>query len=88
MDVPYYANIGDVLIWEGTLQFIKRYLNKKLLYVCGNETCKYPDLNENIIVLLQGGGNFGDLWHVHQQFRKDIIKKYPNNIWRFAYQTI
>jgi pyruvyl transferase EpsO len=89
MDVPYYANIGDILIWEGTLQFIKQYLKKhKLLYICSKETCSYPRLNKKTIILLQGGGNFGDLWYEFQQFRKEVIKKYPDNKIIILPQTI
>lgn len=25
LDVPYYTNIGDTLIWEGTREFLKKY---------------------------------------------------------------
>jgi pyruvyl transferase EpsO len=28
---------------------------------------------------LHGGGNFGDLWRIHQDFRLDILRQYPNN---------
>ena len=25
LDLPYYTNIGDTLIWEGTKEFLKNY---------------------------------------------------------------
>jgi len=80
MGLEYSINIGDDLIWEGELQFLKQYLNKySLLYKCSQHTCIYPNLDRNAIILLHGGGNFGDVWRSHQEFKRNIIKKYPYN---------
>jgi pyruvyl transferase EpsO len=80
MDLPYHANIGDTLIWEGEIQFIKQYLQKyKLLYACSQWTCTYPNIGNDTIILLHGGGNFGDVWRSSQQFKLEIISKYPDN---------
>lgn len=78
LDVPYYSNIGDTLIWEGTRQFLK---NKpyKCLYTASVETYKFRPLPPETIILMQGGGNFGDLWRRHQDLRLSVIKSYPNN---------
>lgn len=78
LDVPYYTNIGDTLIWEGTREFLKT-LPYKCLYTASVETYKYRPLPKDTVILLQGGGNFGDLWRRHQEFRQDVIKAYPNN---------
>lgn len=78
LDVPYYTNIGDTLIWEGTRQFLKT-LPYKCLYTASVETYKYRPLPKDTVILLQGGGNFGDLWRRHQEFRQNVIKAYPNN---------
>lgn len=78
LDVPYYTNIGDTLIWEGTRQFLKT-LPYKCLYTASVETYKYRPLPKDTVILLQGGGNFGDLWRRHQEFRQTVIKAYPEN---------
>lgn len=78
LDVPYYTNIGDTLIWEGTREFLKT-LPHKCLYTASVETYKYRPLPKNTVILLQGGGNFGDLWRRHQELRQTVIKSYPNN---------
>ena len=78
LDVPYYTNIGDTLIWEGTKHFLKD-IPHKCLYTASVETYKYRPLPQNAVILLQGGGNFGDLWRRHQDLRLEIIKAYPNN---------
>ena len=43
------------------------------------ECFKFPKLRENTIILLQGGGNWGDLWDRHQKFRLKVIQKYKNH---------
>ena len=78
-DVPYYNNIGDLLIWEGELAFLKQF-PYKMIDFCSLRT--YRDkkiINDNTIILLQGGGNFGDIWRKIQDFRLNIIQQYPNN---------
>lgn len=78
LDVPYYTNIGDTLIWEGTKHFLKN-IPHKCLYTASVETYKYRPLPTGTVILMQGGGNFGDLWRKHQDLRLEVIKSYPNN---------
>ncbi len=78
LDVPYYTNIGDTLIWEGTKHFLKN-IPHKCLGTASVETYKHHPLPPNVIILMQGGGNFGDLWRRHQDLRLEVIKAYPNN---------
>lgn len=77
-DLPYYHNTGDVLIWEGTQELLK-----KVPYKCLGKSSMYrfklKKLPKNAVILLQGGGNFGDLWRQHQEFRLHIMQSYPEN---------
>lgn len=78
-EVPFYNNVGDLLIWEGENQFLKN-TKYKMVDCCSIYTYKEnKHLSSNIIILLQGGGNFGDIWRVHQEFRLKIIQEHPNN---------
>lgn len=77
-DLPYYTNIGDTLIWAGTESFLKRF-SARCLSRSAYQTFRYMELPKDTIIILQGGGNFGDLWRVHQEFRLKIIDLYPNN---------
>lgn len=77
-DVPFHNNIGDLLIWEGELSFLKN-IPHKMIDTCSIDTYTTKKLPTNTIILLHGGGNFGDIWRVHQEFRLKIIKTYPNN---------
>jgi pyruvyl transferase EpsO len=78
LDLPYYANIGDVLIWQGTLDFL-RSLPYRCLYASSVDHYRRPEIDREVIILLQGGGNFGDLWYRHQVFRKMILGSFPDN---------
>ncbi len=78
LELPYYSNIGDILIWEGTEAFLEK-LPYKCLYKTSMYTFKYKAIPEDSIILLQGGGTFGDIWRKNQDFRLSIIEQYPNN---------
>lgn len=89
LELPYYRNIGDILIWHGTEYFLKR-AGLKCLYKASLSTYseqamkKITRLGETtsskkIMVFLQGGGNFGDLWEGAQEFRKKIIAGHPDS---------
>lgn len=78
LDLPYYNNLGDTLIWEGTKNFLKT-LPYKCLYSTDMLFYIERNFSENVIILLQGGGNFGDLYRDHTDFRKRIINTYPRN---------
>lgn len=81
LDYPNNTNVGDSLIWLGTLA----YLNSrglKISYVCDTRNYNYEKLKEkiniNTIVLLNGGGNFGTLWDEVHNFRLRAIKDLKN----------
>lgn len=76
LNLPYHYNIGDVIIWEGERSFLK-----SLPYKCLDFSSFMPtrQIKEDTIILLHGGGNFGDLYRVHQEFRLKIISQYPSN---------
>lgn len=78
LELPYYENIGDTLIWEGTRIFLKQ-IKYKCLYSASFTTFYNHKIPRSATILLQGGGNFGDLWDGPHSFRKKIIELYPNN---------
>lgn len=78
LDLPYYSNIGDTLIWEGTKEYLET-LPYKCLYYASKDSFVYRKLPKNVVILLQGGGNFGDLYRLHSEFRKKIIELYHDN---------
>lgn len=78
LDLPYYSNIGDSMIWKGTETFLAT-LPYKCIYRASIETYMPPDIDKNVIILLHGGGNFGDLWRRHTHFFLKIVEQFPRN---------
>ena len=79
LDLPYHINTGDLLIWEGELTFLKHEVNHRMLGYYNMSTFGFSTLNEDTIILLHGGGNFGDVWRHSQEFRLKVLKRYPEN---------
>lgn len=86
--LPYYNNVGDILIWNGELEFLKGVRGNCVGTCSWNE---YPEkkLPEDIIILITGGGYFGDLWRpawdsVLKELelnKKNKIILFPNTIY-------
>lgn len=78
LEVPYYSNIGDTLIWQGELDFLR-----SLTYKCIGMRSFYSRFPQNIkpedTIIFQGGGNFGDIWLEPQEYRMRVIRQYPDN---------
>lgn len=77
LDVPNYANIGDNLIWEGELEFLKKIPFKKL-YSANLHNIEINKIDKASTILFNGGGNFGDLYSGCQGLRINIIQNYRN----------
>jgi pyruvyl transferase EpsO len=78
VDIPDYDNIGDLLIMLGTLRFFQIHgLTPSTI-----ATLPYFDhtrvLADDVLVL-QGGGNFGDLYTSIHGRRESLIAAFPNN---------
>ena len=87
LEVPYYTNIGDTLIWQGELDFLKHLpFKNKGMYAL--ESFKYPKISEKDLIIFQGGGNFGDLWTKHHDFKMHVVEHYPYNEFLFMPQTV
>ena len=81
LELPYYSNVGDLLIWKGEEDFLKQ-VEYKCLLRSSFHTFSFPNISANTIILLQGGGNWGDMWDGEKtphSFRRRIAEKYPNN---------
>jgi exopolysaccharide biosynthesis predicted pyruvyltransferase EpsI len=78
LDLPNYYNPGDQLIWEGEEQLLKQ-LKVKVSYRASLHFFNPKMVKAGDCILLQGGGNFGDLYYKHQQFREYIVQQFPSN---------
>ena len=81
VDFPDHSNVGDSAIWLGEVLYLKNKLGRVPSYVC-----RYDDWSKDELVravpsgpiFIHGGGNFGDLWPAHQEFRHEILSSFPD----------
>lgn len=78
--LPFHGNIGDSLITMGELQLLNE-LGAKIIYMrqVMDSSTPLPTLPRDCTILLQGGGDFGDIWRGIQEARINIISKYQEN---------
>jgi len=82
LDFPSFSNVGDSAIWLGTLATLRRLGAPAPCYTCDVRTYHAPTLARRLgegTILLNGGGNLGDLWDTHQHFRERVLADFPNN---------
>ena len=78
LDLPFYTNVGDLLIMLGTLRFFERarlHVSRMGMYF--NYDPAWASSGETIV--FQGGGNFGDLYGPFQRFRERVVAALPRN---------
>ena len=79
LDYPDYFNLGDHLIGIATLFYLTDIVKANVNYVATINNFSEESLEKRIgqaPIILQGGGNLGDLWSHHQEFREYINSKY------------
>lgn len=76
--LPYYPNIGDTLIWEGELEFLKS-IPHKCIGTCSWDDYAIRPLKKDTVILITGGGYFGDVWRNAWDNVMNTIVHYPEN---------
>lgn len=78
VDLPYHTNLGDIMIWEGTCEFLDKHISRKCL---GTRSALWDSRTDfhGKTVLCHGGGNFGDLYPLHHDYRKKVIEANPDS---------
>ena len=76
--LPNYSNIGDMLLYQGTIDFLK-----KVKYRC-IDRCFYNDYNFShvkidTIFIIMGGGYMGDTWRSAWESVVKLIERFPDN---------
>ena len=87
LDVPGYWNVGDHLIALGAFELLKK-VPYRCKMKCTISGFKKTRIEKDTIILLHGGGNFGDLYPGANWFRNEIVRNYPDNKIIFLPQTI
>lgn len=81
IDPPGHPNVGDNAILLGELDFIARHFPKAELsfYDVDSYTPGADCFIEKAdVLLIHGGGNFGDIWPHHHRLRMRILDRFPH----------
>jgi pyruvyl transferase EpsO len=79
LDFPAHMNVGDSMIWAGELAYLGQ-LGYRVAYACDMARFDAQTLERRVStgpILLHGGGNFGDVWPEYQEFREEIVRRFP-----------
>lgn len=89
VDYPLHTNVGDLLINAGAEHFFAEHgLQIWRRYNYYDFPRQIKDIRKTDVILLHGGGNFGDLWFHFQSLRERILAQYPDNRVIFLPQTV
>ena len=79
LDYPIHENIGDLLINAGTERFFEEHGLRvwRRHSIFDFPPGAYGKLPPGTVVVLHGGGNFGDIWVEHQEFRERVVREFP-----------
>lgn len=81
VDFPHHGNVGDSAIWLGEVAYLKSR-KCKIKYICDWTNYNQAALKSAVgtdLILLHGGGNFGDLYPAHQALKEKVISNFPDN---------
>ncbi len=81
LDFPDHPNVGDSAIWSGEIEYFRKMHNIRPAYVCTFQNICWETLNNSLpegVIFLHGGGNFGDIWPAHQEFREQVLERLRN----------
>lgn len=79
LDYPDYANVGDNAIYLGATRFFAR-AGLRPAFSCIPAKTDWDALRTTIgpgPIFLSGGGNFGDLYDWAQDYREDVLRRFP-----------
>ncbi|KRA84441.1 hypothetical protein ASD76_10825 [Altererythrobacter sp. Root672] len=80
VDFPNFSNVGDSAIWLGARALLEDVAGRPPAYVATIKGFDEAALNAAVgagPILINGGGNFGDLWPAHQDLREDLLRRFP-----------
>jgi exopolysaccharide biosynthesis predicted pyruvyltransferase EpsI len=81
VDFPDHPNVGDSAIWLGELTILRAITGREPAYVSTWHDFDRNDFSRSCPegpLLIHGGGNLGDLWSHHQQFREQLLTEFPD----------
>lgn len=81
LDFPDIRNCGDSAIWLGEMAYLANRHGKRPAYVSRMDDFSAEQLKRAVPagpIFIHGGGNFGDIWGAHQDFREHVLDVFPD----------
>ena len=79
-DYPLYLNVGDLLIQLGAEQFFaENRIHVWKRYSAYDMPASIRGMDDDVVIICHGGGNFGDLYPIFQNGRERVLRLYPRN---------
>jgi pyruvyl transferase EpsO len=81
LDFPDIRNCGDSAIWLGEMAYLAARHGKRPAYVSRMDDFSVEQLKRHAPggpIFIHGGGNFGDIWGAHQDFREHVLELFPD----------
>ena len=81
LDFPDIRNCGDSAIWLGEMAYLASRHGKRPAYVSRMDDFSADQLRRAAPsgpIFIHGGGNFGDIWGAHQDFRERVLGLFPD----------
>ncbi len=81
LDPPGHSNVGDQAILLGELAFLRRYFpDARISFFDVDNYSSGCDrfIEQSSIILMHGGGNFGDIWPRHHALRLRILDRFAH----------
>lgn len=78
VDFPLHDNVGDSAIWLGQ-RALMRELELRCVYAATASSYNAQALKTTRpeVILISGGGNFGDLYTHHEELRRQVLTDFP-----------
>lgn len=87
LEVPNHMNVGDYLIWQGELDYLATLPYRRIgMSTSLNFTCH--DIDNDVVILFNGGGSFGDVWPDSLEFKLKVVEYYKRNRIVFFPQSV
>ncbi|MGL4337103.1 MAG: polysaccharide pyruvyl transferase family protein, partial [Turicibacter sp.] len=87
IDIPVHFNVGDLLIYLGSEAFFEKN-NLNVVYRSEVQKTSFSHLKNVDAIVFHGGGNFGDLYDIHQKLREKIVSAFKDKLIICLPQTI
>lgn len=81
LDFPNHSNIGDSAIYLGEAILCREHFGRApelVMAALESDLGRIASLDRDVVLLLHGGGNFGDLYPRHQTFREAVLSRFPD----------